>query len=146
VQTDEEKKAERLAKLEAWKKKMAEDKVRKEKELAAGGTRKLLDEIDQRANASPTTASPVSPSTPMSVSSPAPYAGKFDPKAIAKRAAASSSTASALGNDIPVKELVKASATLPSTVKGVQADKKPTAFTSSSTGMSASNVFCVDEC
>jgi ATP-dependent RNA helicase DDX46/PRP5 len=134
-QTDEEKKAERLAKLEAWKKKMAEDKERKEKELSAGGTRKLLDEIDQRANASPITASPESPSTPMSFASPAPYAGKFDPKAIAKRAAASSSAAVALGKDIPVKELAKASATIPPTVKGLQADKKPTAFTSSSIGM-----------
>jgi ATP-dependent RNA helicase DDX46/PRP5 len=133
-QTDEEKKAERLAKLEAWKKKMAADKERKEKELEAGGTRKLLDEIDQRANASPTLASPVSPSTPLSIASPAPYAGKFDPKAIAKRAAASSSAPVALGKDIPVKELVKASATIPPTVKGLQADKKPTAFTSPSTG------------
>lgn len=133
-QTDEEKKAERLAKLEAWKKKMAEDKERKEKELSAGGTRKLLDEIDQRANASPVTASPDSPSTPMSVASPAPYAGKFDPKAIAKRAAASSSAAVALGKDIAVKELAKASATISPAVKGLQADKKPTAFTSSSIG------------
>ena len=134
-QTDEEKKAERLAKLEAWKKKMAEDKERKEKELSAGGTRKLLDEIDQRANASPITASPESPSTPMSFASPAPYAGKFDPKAIAKRAAASSSAVVALGKDIPVKELAIASATIPPAVKGLQADKKPTAFTSSSIGM-----------
>jgi ATP-dependent RNA helicase DDX46/PRP5 len=135
AQTDDEKKAERLAKLEAWKKKMAEDKERKEKELAAGGTRKLLEEMDQRTNGSPATASPVSPSTPMSVASPAPYAGKFDPKAIAKRAAASTSTAATLGKDIPVKELAKASAILPHTVKGLQADKKPAAFTSSPSGM-----------
>lgn len=137
-QTDEEKKAERLAKLEAWKKKMAADKERKEKELAAGGTRKLLDEIDMRANGTSTAASPGSPTTPTSIASPAPYAGKFDPKAIAKKAAASSSTASALGKEIPVKELAKVSAALPPTVKGLQADKKPTAFTSSSTGMGSS--------
>jgi ATP-dependent RNA helicase DDX46/PRP5 len=133
--TDEEKKAERLAKLEAWKKKMAEDKERKEKELAAGGTRKLLDEIDQRANGTSATASPASPSTPQTEGSPAPYAGKFDPKAIAKKAAIGSThAATALGKDIPVKELAKASATLPSSVKGLQADKKPSAFSSASSG------------
>lgn len=136
AQTEAEKKAERLAKLEAWKKKMAEDKERKEKDLAAGGTRKLLDDIDQRANGSPSLASPASPGTPISVASPAPYAGKFDPKAIAKKAVASSNSGSTLGKGIPIKELTKASATLTSTVKGLQADKKPTAFNSTSKGTS----------
>ncbi|KAK0104537.1 pre-mRNA processing RNA-helicase [Cadophora gregata] len=132
VQTEAEKKAERLAKLEAWKKKMAEDKERKEKELAAGGTRKLLDEIDQKTNGTPSVASPASPSTPVSLASPAPYAGKFDPKAIAKKAVANSSSTSAIGKDLPLKELTKASATLTSSVKGLQADKKTTAFNSTS--------------
>jgi len=132
VQSEADKKAERLAKLEAWKKKMAEDKERKEKDLAAGGTRRLLDDIDQKANGSPAVASPASPATPNGLASPAPYAGKFDPKAIAKKAVASSS--STLGNDLPLKELTKASATLTSSVKGLQADKKPTAFNSSSNG------------
>ncbi|PVH87229.1 Pre-mRNA-processing ATP-dependent RNA helicase prp5 [Cadophora sp. DSE1049] len=132
LQTEAEKKAERLAKLEAWKKKMAEDKERKEKELAAGGTRKLLDEIDQKTNGTPSVASPASPSTPISLASPAPYAGKFDPKAIAKKAVANSSSTSTLGKDLPLKELTKASATLTSSVKGLQADKKTTAFNSTS--------------
>ncbi|KAH8663118.1 pre-mRNA-processing ATP-dependent RNA helicase-like protein PRP5 [Tricladium varicosporioides] len=134
-QTEADKKAERLAKLEAWKKKMAEDKERKEKDLAAGGTRKLLDDIDQRASGSPVVASPASPHTPKSIASPAPYAGKFDPKAIAKKAVASSN--SALGKDLPLKELTKASATLSSSVKGLQADKKPTAFHSNTNAASA---------
>ena len=136
AQTEAEKKAERLTKLEAWKKKIAEDKERKEKELAAGGTRKLLDDIDQKANGSPSLGSPASPATPSTpnVASPAPYAGKFDPKAIAKRAVASSNSANALGNDLPLKELSKASATLTSSVKGLQADKKPTAFNSTTIG------------
>lgn len=107
AQSEADKKAERLAKLEAWKKKMAEDKERKEKDLAAGGTRKLLDDIDQKANASPAVVSPASPATPNSVASPVPYAGKFDPKAIAKKAGAGSG--SALGGDLPLKELTKAS-------------------------------------
>ncbi|KAH7403383.1 putative Pre-mRNA-processing ATP-dependent RNA helicase prp5 [Cadophora sp. MPI-SDFR-AT-0126] len=132
AQTEAEKKAERLAKLEAWKKKMAEDKERKEKELAIGGTRKLLDEIDQKTNGTPSVASPASPSTPISLASPAPYAGKFDPKAIAKKAVANSSSTSTLGKDLPLKELTKASATLTSSVKGLQADKKTTAFNSTS--------------
>jgi ATP-dependent RNA helicase DDX46/PRP5 len=132
AQSEADKKAERLAKLEAWKKKMAEDKERKEKDLAAGGTRKLLDDIDQKANGTRDVASPASPATPNSLASPAPYAGKFDPKAIAKKAVSSSS--STLGKDLPLKELTKASATLTSSVKGLQADKKPTAFNSSSNG------------
>ncbi|CAD6446521.1 67851b27-e506-41e2-8e7a-972f5d02c137 [Sclerotinia trifoliorum] len=138
AQTEEQKKAERLAKLEAWKKKMAEDKERKEKELAVGGTRKLLDDIDQKANGSPSqplSKTPTTPSTPAisgDLAPPTNYAGKFDPKAIAKKAVASSSSAHALGRDLPLKELSKTSATLTSTVRGLQADKKPTAFNSTS--------------
>jgi ATP-dependent RNA helicase DDX46/PRP5 len=131
--TEAERKAERLAKLEAWKKKMAEDKERKEKDLAAGGTRKILDDIDQKANSSPSQTSPASPGTP--IASPAPYAGKFDPKAIAKKAITSSSVMNTLGKDLPLKELSKASATLTSTIKGLQADKKEPAFNSTSKGM-----------
>ncbi|KAM3074133.1 pre-mRNA processing RNA-helicase [Clarireedia jacksonii] len=140
VKTEEQKKAERLARTEAWKKKLAEDKERKERELAAGGTRKLLDDIDQRANGSPAIVSPNSPATPTTPATPADlapptnYAGKFDPKAIAKKAVASSSSANTLGKNVPMKELSKASATLNSTVKGLQADKKPTAFNSTSKG------------
>lgn len=111
---------------------MAEDKERKEKDLVVGGTRKLLDEIEQKANPSPLVGSPASPATPASLESPAPYAGKFDPKAIAKKAVSSSSAGSALGKDLPLKELTKASATLSSSVKVLQADKKPTAFNSTS--------------
>ncbi|PBP18641.1 dead box ATP-dependent rna helicase [Diplocarpon rosae] len=129
VQTEAEKKAERLAKLEAWKKKIAEDKERKERELAAGGTRKLLDEIDQKTVGVPAVGSPTSPGTPISLASPVPYAGKFDPKAIAKKAGANSASTSALGKDLPLKELTKASATTTS-VKGLQADKKTTALNS----------------
>jgi len=114
VKTEEQKKAERLARTEAWKKKLAEDKERKERELAAGGTRKLLDDIDQKANGSPAIASPNSPATPTTPATPADlapptnYAGKFDPKAIAKKAVASSSSANTLGKDVPMKELSKA--------------------------------------
>ncbi|KAG9234132.1 putative Pre-mRNA-processing ATP-dependent RNA helicase prp5 [Amylocarpus encephaloides] len=135
--TEAEKKAERLAKLEAWKKKMTEDKERKEKELASGGTRKILDDIDQKANASSSVVSPASPDTPPNVSSPTPYAGKFDPKAIAKRAVASSNTTNTLGKELPLTGLTKASAISNSSVKGLQADKKPTAFSSNSNAISA---------
>lgn len=133
AQTEAEKKAERQKKLEAWKKKMAEDKERKEQELGAGGTRKLLDQIDQKAAAPPAVESPASPATPASLEAPTPYAGKFDPKAIAKKAGASSGSATTLGKDLPLKELTKASATITS-VKGLQADKKITALNSTSKG------------
>ncbi|KAL9636624.1 MAG: hypothetical protein Q9164_002703 [Protoblastenia rupestris] len=128
AQTDEEKKADRLAKLEAWKQKQAAEKDRKQKESeASGGTRKLLAEIDKKANLSPAIASPRSPITPAEVtepSSPAPYAGKFDPKAIAKRAAAASSgpSISKLGTDIAVPDLIKASATKTSNKNGLHAN------------------------
>jgi len=124
--TEAEKKAERLAKLEAWKKKMAEDKERKEKTSTTGGTRKLLNDSDQKANLSPSSGSPASPQSPHDVTPSTPYAGKFDPKAIAKKAVASTNAAKALGEDVSLKELSKASAALNPMVNGTLADKKPT--------------------
>ncbi|KAF3056586.1 Pre-mRNA-processing ATP-dependent RNA helicase PRP5 [Daldinia childiae] len=92
AQSDTDKKAERLAKLAAWKKKQEEKE--KQKEPTPGGTRKLLAEMDEKANTVPSNTTPVGASpTPVSpadsqVPSPAtPYAGKFDPKAIAKKSA-----------------------------------------------------------
>ena len=127
AQTDEEKKAERLAKLEAWKQKQAAEKDRKQKELeSSGGTRNLLAEIDKKAQNSPAVASPVSPSTPAVASedaSPVPYAGKFDPKALAKKKASASSSTSKLGTDIALPEIAKASATIKPTANGLKADK-----------------------
>jgi len=143
AQSEADKKAERLAKLEAWKKKMAEDKERKEKELSAGGARKLLDDIDQKANGSPSVASPASPGT-ASNDSPVPYAGKFDPKAIAKKAVAASSVTNTLGEHIPLKNLSKVSATLNPTVKGLQADTKSTAFSSTPKGIISLSNKCID--
>lgn len=127
IQTDEEKKAERLAKLEAWKQKQAVEKDRKQKELeSTGGTRNLLAEIDKKAQASPAAASPISPSTPSATkgdASPVPYAGKFDPKAIAKKKASASASASKLGTDIALPEIAKASATIKPTASALKADK-----------------------
>lgn len=97
-QTDaDKKKAERLAKLEAWKKKKELDN-QKQKEVNPSQTRNLLAEMDKKATgaspASPALSSPGS-GTPLGDSgnaSPAqPYAGKFDPKAIAKKSAAARS-------------------------------------------------------
>lgn len=102
----DEKKAARLAKLEAWKKKQAEEQAKKQQELAsAGGARSLLREIDKRDALTPTASSPQSPDTP-DVASPAPYAGKFDPKAVAKKAHASSTSKGILGADIAAPKLI----------------------------------------
>ncbi|KAI1501753.1 P-loop containing nucleoside triphosphate hydrolase protein [Biscogniauxia marginata] len=105
AQSDADKRAERLAKVSAWKKKQEEKE--KQKEATPGGTRKLLAEMDQKANgtssnATPTIASPapVSPADSQALSPATPYAGKFDPKAIAKKSAPrahSPSTAPKLG-------------------------------------------------
>ena len=115
-QTEEEKKAERLAKLEAWKQKQAAEKDRKQKEAeSTGGTRNLLAEIDKKSQLSPSVSSPKSPSTSnvaSDPSSPAPYAGKFDPKVIAKKASAATPlNTSKLGTDIAVPDIVKVTAT-----------------------------------
>jgi ATP-dependent RNA helicase DDX46/PRP5 len=130
AQTDADKKAERLAKLAAWKKKQELEKE-KAKEATPGATRKLLAEMDQKANgssaATPSVASPTSavasPAASTSFPSPAtPYSGKFDPKEIAKKSARvhESSAAPKLGSigvqlpppkpAPPVSELPKASA------------------------------------
>lgn len=127
VQTDEARKAERLAKLEAWKQKQAAEKDRKQKLESVGGARGLLAEIDKKEQGSPAVTSPISPSTPPETSenaSPAPYAGKFDPKAIAKKATTAPSSTSKLGTDIALPEIVKASATK-SNVNGLKANKTP---------------------
>ena len=98
-QSDADKKAERLAKLEAWKKKK-EVESKKQKEVNPSQTRSLLSEMDMKAagqspgTLSPEVSSAASPGTnPESGNaSPAvPYAGKFDPKTIAKKSAASRS-------------------------------------------------------
>ncbi|KFA66285.1 hypothetical protein S40285_01863 [Stachybotrys chlorohalonatus IBT 40285] len=95
AQTDADKKAERLAKLDAWKKKK-ESEGQKQKDVNPSQTRNLLAEMDKKVGvSSPVAASPAvstaaaSPKETSSHASPAPsYAGKFDPKAIAKKAAA----------------------------------------------------------
>ncbi|KAH8201034.1 hypothetical protein TruAng_004807 [Truncatella angustata] len=126
VQADVDKKAERLAKLAAWKKKQEEKE--KAKEATPGGTRKLLAEMDEKANGSsavtPTVASPAGTASPVaetSIPSPAaatPYTGKFDPKQIAKKAArAHEPTAApklgAIGGQLPVTKFAAPTAELP---------------------------------
>ncbi|TQV96830.1 pre-mRNA-processing ATP-dependent RNA helicase PRP5 [Cordyceps javanica] len=123
AQTDaDKKKAERLAKLEAWKKKK-ELEAQKQKEVNPSQTRNLLAEMDRKASgvpsgaASPGLSSGTSP-TPGPDSGNAspvrPYAGKFDPKSIAKKSAARThdSTKAILGSinaeqgklSVPVKQ------------------------------------------
>lgn len=107
-----DKQAERLAKLEAWKKRTLTTK-QATKESDATSTRKLLAEMDGKASGTPTAmASPLngtpavgSPTTPQPAQeafpSPAvPYVGKFDPKAIAKKSSARHHSPAALG-EIP---------------------------------------------
>lgn len=134
--TDEEKKkAERLVKLETWKAKQAADKKLKETQSSAGGL-SILEEMDKKAIASPTLLSPGSPASTSGPVSPAtPYAGKFDPKTVAKRAAVNNATNVALGNDVTVPTIPKpAELKKPST--GIGANK-PKAGAGTSLGMSA---------
>ena len=134
-QSEDEKKAERLAKLEAWKQKQ-KLAAEKQKELqSATGARGILDEIDRKAAMppaipTPTIASPLaaaSPLTPDDLSagpaSPTPYAGKFDPKAIARKAANSSTGVTKFGTDIALPDLAKASGPSNSAHTAVKANK-----------------------
>lgn len=109
AQAQSDKQAERLAKLEAWKKKTLTKQATKETD--ATSTRKLLAEMDGRAsgtptaiaspsNATPGAASPSTPQAAQEASPTVPYAGKFDPKAIAKKSAARHHSPVPLG-DIP---------------------------------------------
>lgn len=113
--------------MEAWKQKQAAEKDRKQKELeSSGGTRNLLAEIDKKTQVSSAAASPVSPSTPAATNgdaSPVPYAGKFDPKALSKKKASASTSASKLGTDIALPEIAKASATIKPNANALKADK-----------------------
>ncbi len=100
AQTEADKKAERLARLAAWKKRH-EDKE-KQKEATPGATRKLLAEMDEKANGTPSNATPTgvspapaSPTDPQPLSPATQYSGKFDPKAIAKKSASKSQLPSA---------------------------------------------------
>jgi ATP-dependent RNA helicase DDX46/PRP5 len=106
----EDQKAARLAKLDAWKKKQAAEQAKKEAELeAAGGARSILTEIDKKAELSLAISSPHSPIVSGNVT-PVPYAGKFDPKAIVKKAHVSTSTSDVLGADVAAPHIPKQSA------------------------------------
>ena len=122
-QNDEEKKAERLAKLEAWKQKQKLAAEKQKDIQTAGGTRSLLDEIDRKAAGSPLVPSPSTPDPVNGDTSPTPYAGKFDPKAIVKKATTGSTGVTKLGTDIALPEISKASGPLNSTHTGLKANK-----------------------
>ncbi|KAH8885190.1 P-loop containing nucleoside triphosphate hydrolase protein [Thozetella sp. PMI_491] len=95
AQSEADKKAERLRKIQAMKQKHA---MKEAKEADAGTTRKLLAEMDQKASGAPSPAqdSPATPATPatpestttMTTTTTTTYAGKFDPKAIARNSKA----------------------------------------------------------
>lgn len=113
--TDDKKRAERLAKLEAWKQKQAAERERKQREAAeSGGPKNILEEIDRKTCVSPTMSAPQSPATPATDAAPAGSGRKFDPKAIAKNAAPTTAAASAapsvLGEDVAVPQGVKPTA------------------------------------
>lgn len=110
--------------MEAWKQKQAAERDRKQKELeTAGASRSLLDEIDKKAQISTAVASPASPESPNDDASPIPYAGKFDPKAIARKATAGPASVTKLGTDVALPEIAKASAAINSNSTGSKANK-----------------------
>lgn len=125
---EEKKKLERQAKVEAWKKKQEE----KKKEKEAGIVDKPVSAAPSPATAvaSPSaTASPQAEQSPLAGddNKPAkPFAGKFDPKAIAKRAAAASAKLQTLGADMIIPGKSKSAATPATSNKAADLSKKPT--------------------
>ncbi|KAK7535497.1 P-loop containing nucleoside triphosphate hydrolase protein [Phyllosticta citricarpa] len=108
-QTEEAKQAERRAKLEQWKAKFSAKQKEQQEKQGSTGTREILDAIDKKSTtASPAAESPRSPAPTAAADTSKPFAGKFDPKAIAtkaiakKAAAPSSNGTGALGGDIAV--------------------------------------------
>ncbi|KAG0155413.1 hypothetical protein PDIDSM_990 [Penicillium digitatum] len=95
AQTDEQKKSERLAKLEAWKQKQAAEREKKQQEQSSVDPKKILEEIDRKSIGS---------------QGPASFPGKlkFDPKAIVKSSTATTATSAVLGTDVAVPASVKA--------------------------------------
>ncbi|KAL9035466.1 MAG: hypothetical protein Q9214_006569, partial [Letrouitia sp. 1 TL-2023] len=83
--------------------------------------------MDQKAQASPPTMSaptspPVEPTS--GDASPIAYAGKFDPKAIARKATASSHSSTKLGTDVALPAIAKMPATFKSTSSGLKPNQK----------------------
>ena len=65
-----------------------------------------------------------------------PYAGKFDPKAIIKKATAGAAASmTTLGKGVPKSGQTQASATLKSMASGMKADKLPTVGSRTMKGM-----------
>ncbi|BCR86884.1 DEAD/DEAH box RNA helicase [Aspergillus chevalieri] len=113
--TDEGKRAERLAKLEAWKQKQAAEKERKQREQAeSGGAKSILEEIDRKSGALPTANVPHATAAPAIEATSAVPTRKFDPKAIAKNATPTTAAPAVLGEDVAVPQAIKASAAQPS--------------------------------
>ncbi|KAJ5185667.1 hypothetical protein N7472_010507 [Penicillium cf. griseofulvum] len=107
AQTDEEKKAERLAKLEAWKQKQAAEREKKQKEQAAVDPKKILEAIDRK--------SVVSPAAPTAF----PGKLKFDPKAIVKSSTTAAAAPAVLGTDVAVPASAKGPSAVKSTIPPV---------------------------
>ena len=110
----EEDRKNKLAKVEAWKKRLEEKKRlgaeangSSSPQVKVEGTSTAASpDMGSPANLSQPTTGPASPAPPKDgekSAPPAPYAGKFDPKAIAKRAAAAMERhKAALGGDITI--------------------------------------------
>ncbi|KAK8196483.1 pre-mRNA processing RNA-helicase [Zalaria obscura] len=133
---EEKKKAERQAKLAAWKKQQEEK--RKEAQAAANVA---------SPSTTPAAASPVAVSSPQATDSAPPkeepvrpFVGKFDPKAIAKRAAGTSSAPTALDGDIAIPGKSKSAVAPPLARSNHAADTSKKPLSSLSNGKNASLV------
>lgn len=113
-QADADKQAQKLARLEAWKKKKELD-AQNQKDVNPSQTRSLLAEMDKKPSAA--SSAVASPADSGNASPLKPYAGKFDPKSIAKKSAASRSDSpkGALGGLGIAPEALAAPAAKPST-------------------------------
>ncbi|CAG8211740.1 unnamed protein product [Penicillium olsonii] len=106
---DEKKKADRLARIAAWKQKQAAEREKNQPTQATSDPKNALDAIDRKSALSPAAGSPQTPATPADTEPPASYPGKFDPKAIAKSSSTNSAAPAVLGTDVALPNSAKSS-------------------------------------
>jgi ATP-dependent RNA helicase DDX46/PRP5 len=133
VSEEERKKLERQAKVEAWKKKQEEKKKLPQSPATPASPAPVV----TATTATPTDTAVSSPKTASQDEPQKGFAGgKFDPKAIAKKAAAASAKLSALGSDISIPGKSKTAAVTAPVSANKAADSSKKLFSSQSKGES----------
>lgn len=135
-------KSDRLAKLEAWKRKQAE-KTKQESQAKFSLTEMDKSAASPSTTLTPTASTPQSPITPIvEPKSPAPPTVRYDPKNLTKKATTNAATSAALGADLEIPKTIKVSADVDSSATTVKANTQKASF-QNGTGKSVQGQKCV---